>query len=301
LRTLAPLPVSTPLPIYRDGQLLNNPAEPYWPRYEGDEDTRRKPAYHNGTAWTWTFPNFCEALAQAWDFSPEAVAAAKAIWAARKKCAERRLPRPDSGNPRRRRAAHAARLRRAGLGRDGNACACGNWKTRAISATRCCSASTATRRCAVEGPGPSGEFRTDRAAVLAALQSVDGVCIFADKTATKFLAAAQPDIYVKGGDYTLETLNQDERRAVESAGGKIVWSRSCPANPRRGCWKKFRGCENPGHFPGGHRRHADRHAAHPRTAGEFPEAVIDALARWPGSKDLLENNPHVNRVFQRTS
>ena len=63
---------------------------------------------------------------------------------------------------------------------------------------------------------------TDRAAVLAALQSVDGVCIFTDTTATKFLAAAQPDVYVKGGDYTLDTLNQDERRAVESAGGKIV-------------------------------------------------------------------------------
>ena len=78
LRSLAPLPVSIPLPICRDGQLLNNPVEPYCPRYEGDEDTRRKPAYHNGTAWTWTFPTFCEALARAWDFSPEAVAAAKA-------------------------------------------------------------------------------------------------------------------------------------------------------------------------------------------------------------------------------
>ena len=77
LRSLAPLPVSVPLAIYRDGQLLNIPAEPYCPRYEGDEDTRRKPAYHNGTAWTWTFPTFCEALAAAWDFSPEAVAAAK--------------------------------------------------------------------------------------------------------------------------------------------------------------------------------------------------------------------------------
>ena len=51
---------------------------------------------------------------------------------------------------------------------------------------------------------------------------MDGVCIFPEKTATKFLSAAQPDIYVKGGDYTLDTLNQDERRAVESAGGKIV-------------------------------------------------------------------------------
>ncbi len=62
----------------------------------------------------------------------------------------------------------------------------------------------------------------DRAAVLAALESVDGVCIFAEATATRFLAAAQPDIYVKGGDYTLATLNQEERRTVEQAGGKIV-------------------------------------------------------------------------------
>jgi len=78
LRSLAPLPVSVPLPVYGDdGRLLNNPTEPYCPRYEGDEDTRRKPAYHNGTAWTWTFPVFCEALARAWEFSPESVAAAK--------------------------------------------------------------------------------------------------------------------------------------------------------------------------------------------------------------------------------
>jgi len=79
LRTLAPLPVATPLPIYgNDGRRLNDPNHPYWPRYEGDEDTRRKPAYHNGTAWTWTFPVFCEALVRAWDFAPEAVAAARA-------------------------------------------------------------------------------------------------------------------------------------------------------------------------------------------------------------------------------
>ncbi len=78
LRSLAPLPVAVPLPIYSNSAfLINNPLEPYWPRYEGDEDTRRKPAYHNGTAWTWTFPAFCEALARAWNFSPEAVAAAK--------------------------------------------------------------------------------------------------------------------------------------------------------------------------------------------------------------------------------
>jgi len=79
LRSLAPLPVSVPLPVYsNDGRLINNPPEPYWPRYEGDEDTRRKPAYHNGTAWTWTFPTFCEAMVAAWEFSPAAISAAKA-------------------------------------------------------------------------------------------------------------------------------------------------------------------------------------------------------------------------------
>ena len=124
LRSLAPLPVTVPLPVYsNDGRLINNPPEPYWSRYEGDEDTRRKPAYHNGTAWTWTFPAFCEALARAWDFSPEAVAAAKSYLGSSEKIAERRLPGPDSRNSRRRRPAHATRLRRAGLGRDrGIAC-----------------------------------------------------------------------------------------------------------------------------------------------------------------------------------
>lgn len=62
----------------------------------------------------------------------------------------------------------------------------------------------------------------DRAAVLAALQCVDGACIFTEKTATRFLATAQPDVYVKGGDYTLDTVNQDERRAVEQGGGRMV-------------------------------------------------------------------------------
>jgi rfaE bifunctional protein nucleotidyltransferase chain/domain len=74
----------------------------------------------------------------------------------------------------------------------------------------------------LKGPDRPVNSESDRAAVLAALESVSAVCIFADKTAAPFLAVAQPDIYIKGGDYTLETLNQEERRIVESAGGKIV-------------------------------------------------------------------------------
>lgn len=74
----------------------------------------------------------------------------------------------------------------------------------------------------LKGAGRPVNSEQDRAAVLAALDSVDGACTFSEKTATRFLSAAQPDIYVKGGDYTLETLNQDERRAVEQSGGRIV-------------------------------------------------------------------------------
>jgi predicted glycogen debranching enzyme len=79
MRTLAPLPVWPLLLIYSgNGVLLNNPHEPYWGCYQGDEDSARKPAYHNGTAWTWLLPVACEALVKAWDNAPSAVAASRA-------------------------------------------------------------------------------------------------------------------------------------------------------------------------------------------------------------------------------
>jgi rfaE bifunctional protein nucleotidyltransferase chain/domain len=91
----------------------------------------------------------------------------------------------------------------------------------------------------LKGPGRPVNSQTDRSLVLAALQSVDGVCVFTDPTATKFLAAAQPDIYIKGGDYTLDTLNQDERRAVEAAGGKIVLVPFVPGKSTTGLLEKI--------------------------------------------------------------
>ena len=51
---------------------------------------------------------------------------------------------------------------------------------------------------------------------------MDAVCIFAEPTALRFLSVAQPDVYVKGGDYTVQTLNQDERRLIEQGGGRIA-------------------------------------------------------------------------------
>lgn len=74
----------------------------------------------------------------------------------------------------------------------------------------------------LKGPGRPVNSEGDRALMLAALQSVDAVCLFAEPDARNFLEAAQPDIYVKGGDYTLDTINQDERRFLEQMGCRIV-------------------------------------------------------------------------------
>lgn len=58
-----------------------------------------------------------------------------------------------------------------------------------------------------------------RAELLAALAVVDAVVLFHEPTATEAIAALQPDIYVKGGDYTPETL--PEAPTVYGYGGKI--------------------------------------------------------------------------------
>ena len=62
IRSLADRPVYRELAVWRDGVLLNDPHHPYCGAYSGDEDTSRKPAYHNGTAWSWQFPLYAEAL-----------------------------------------------------------------------------------------------------------------------------------------------------------------------------------------------------------------------------------------------
>jgi rfaE bifunctional protein nucleotidyltransferase chain/domain len=74
----------------------------------------------------------------------------------------------------------------------------------------------------LKGPGRPVNGEIDRAGVLAALQSVDAVHIFPELDACAFLESVRPDIYVKGGDYNLETINQDERRLLERLEAKIV-------------------------------------------------------------------------------
>jgi len=77
IRSLADRPVTKPLPVFSDGDLLNDPNNPYFGKYQGDEDTRRKPAYHNGTAWTWPFPSYAEALLMT--YGDSAINTAKSI------------------------------------------------------------------------------------------------------------------------------------------------------------------------------------------------------------------------------
>ena len=75
---------------------------------------------------------------------------------------------------------------------------------------------------AIKGPNRPINGESDRAAVLAALASVDAVCVFPEPNALRLLALVQPEIYVKGGDYTIDTINQEERRLIEQMGGKVV-------------------------------------------------------------------------------
>lgn len=73
----------------------------------------------------------------------------------------------------------------------------------------------------LKGEGRPVNPEMDRAELLGALACVQFVCVFPDVSAAEFLRLAAPDVYAKGGDYTLETLNQTEREIVEEGQGEI--------------------------------------------------------------------------------
>ena len=82
----------------------------------------------------------------------------------------------------------------------------------------------------LKGEGRPVNAQDDRAEVLAALGCVDFVVIFDGKRATEVLRAVRPHIYAKGGDYTPESLDADEREVLLAAGADI---RSLPLVPGR--------------------------------------------------------------------
>jgi len=73
----------------------------------------------------------------------------------------------------------------------------------------------------LKGEGRPLNSQDDRAEVLAALGCVDYVVTFDGKRVTELLRAVRPHIYAKGGDYTQESLDAEERAALEACGARI--------------------------------------------------------------------------------
>jgi rfaE bifunctional protein nucleotidyltransferase chain/domain len=74
---------------------------------------------------------------------------------------------------------------------------------------------------ALKGESRPINNEADRAEVLAALECVDFVTIFPDERVTNLAREVRPHIYAKGGDYTIESLNAEERTALQQAGAEI--------------------------------------------------------------------------------
>jgi rfaE bifunctional protein nucleotidyltransferase chain/domain len=74
---------------------------------------------------------------------------------------------------------------------------------------------------ALKGEGRPLNCAEDRAELIAALECVDQVVIFPEVRATQLLEIVRPAIYVKGGDYTKDSLHAEERAALEQIGTEI--------------------------------------------------------------------------------
>jgi D-glycero-beta-D-manno-heptose 1-phosphate adenylyltransferase len=75
----------------------------------------------------------------------------------------------------------------------------------------------------LKGPRRPVMDERSRAYTLAQLRSVDGIVIFRGKRLAREIAALEPDVYCKAGDYTLGKLDPQERAALQAAGSKVVF------------------------------------------------------------------------------
>ncbi len=73
----------------------------------------------------------------------------------------------------------------------------------------------------LKGNGRPIYSQEDRCFCLACLEFVDLVVLFNDVRCINFLSTIKPDIYIKGQDYSLDTIDTGERRALEKIGSKI--------------------------------------------------------------------------------
>ena len=74
---------------------------------------------------------------------------------------------------------------------------------------------------ALKGPTRPVMPQDERAELVAALGFVGLVVLFPEVDVVPLLKELRPEVYVKGGDYTIDTINQQERRLVEQTGGRV--------------------------------------------------------------------------------
>src|SRR6185312_4621020 len=73
--------------------------------------------------------------------------------------------------------------------------------------------------CRLKGPSRPIVGESERARVMAALAAVDAVVLFEEDTPLNLIQVLRPDVLVKGGDYTIETVVGHEE--VIAAGGRV--------------------------------------------------------------------------------
>ncbi len=73
--------------------------------------------------------------------------------------------------------------------------------------------------CRLKGPTRPIVGERERARVMAALAAVDAVILFEEDTPLKIIRDLKPDVLIKGGDYTIETVIGHED--VIAAGGRV--------------------------------------------------------------------------------
>ena len=79
----------------------------------------------------------------------------------------------------------------------------------------------------------------ERSEMIGALHCVDYVVVFGERTAEGLVRAIQPDVYVKGGDYSVDSL--PEAGVVKSYGGEIVLSPLIPGRSTTSILDRIRG------------------------------------------------------------
>lgn len=93
----------------------------------------------------------------------------------------------------------------------------------------------------LKGEGRPLNPQDDRAEVLAALGCIDYVVIFDDQRATATIRAVRPHVYAKGGDYTPESLDAEEKQALEDVGALIRILPLVPGRSTTGVLERMRG------------------------------------------------------------